>query len=161
VEEVSHTSVTRQWTTGELLIMRANAQLGAIEVARLLGRSVSCVRRMASRQRISLRSAGERRGLVLGQPRGEPIAAQLRHHVVSGRVDAEVLARRMALVQDEELCPCCGHRPAEVRSSGFCVRCHKERLSAAHLAELEKLDAQKALWSSRQALCRARKAAEA
>jgi hypothetical protein len=140
--------------------MREHAKLGAVEVARLLGRSVSSVRRMASRQRISLRSEGERRGLVLGQPRGVSLAEQLRGDVVSGRIDAEIMARRMALQQDAETCPCCGRRPIEVRSTGFCVKCHRDRLSAAHLDEVEKLDAQRALWSSRQALCRARKAAD-
>lgn len=140
--------------------MREHAKLGAVAVAQLLGRSVTSVRRMASRQRISLRSSGERRGLVLGQPRGTRITEQLRADVVSGRVDDELLARRMALRQDAETCPCCGRRPIEVRTTGFCTVCHKDRLTAAHLDEVEKLDAQRALWSSRQALCRARKAAD-
>lgn len=141
--------------------MRDHARLGAVEVARLLGRSVSSVRRMASRQRISLRSSGERRGLILGQPRGMSLSEELRQDVVSGHVDDEILALRMALRQDAETCPACGRRPIEVRTTGFCVVCHKDRLTAAHLDEVEKLDAQRALWSSRQALCRARKAAEA
>lgn len=140
--------------------MREHAKLGAVAVAQLLGRSVTAVRRMASRQRISLRSSGERRGLVLGQPRGMRIGEQLRGDVVSGRVDAELLAQRMALRQDAETCPACGRRPIEVRATGFCTVCHKDRLTAAHLDEVEKLDAQRALWSSRQALCRARKAAD-
>jgi hypothetical protein len=139
--------------------MREHARLGAVEVARRLGRSVSSVRSMAKRQRISLRSSGERRGLILGQPRGTSVSEQLRSDVVSGRVDAELLARRMALVQAAETCPCCGRRPIEVHTTGFCLVCHKDRLSSAHLDEVEKLDAQRALWSSRQALCRARKAA--
>jgi hypothetical protein len=160
-EVVSHTRVTKRWTTDELLTMRRNATLGAIEVAHQLGRSVSCVRRMAARQRISLRSAGMRRGLVLGQPRGVSIAAQIRDDIVSGKVSAESLARRMALKADAALCPCCAHRPAEVRSSGFCLKCHNDRLIAAHLQALEDIDSQRALWTSRTTLCRARKEAQA
>lgn len=159
VKNVTQKRDIRMWTSLELHTVRENANLGAEHLAVLLGRSVNCVRLMASRQRISLRAAGERRGLVLGQPRGESIVAQIREDIVSGRVDAEVLAQRMALLQDAALCPCCGHRSVEVRSSGFCLKCHWDRLSAAHLLELEKLDSHRALWSSRQALCRARKAA--
>lgn len=159
MEEVRHSRAIKPWTTGELRILRENAGLGAAEVARLLNRSVSSVRCMALRQRISLRKPGSRRGLVLGQPRGESIGAQIREDVVSGRIDAEILAQRMALIQDAELCPSCGRRPVEVRSTGFCTCCHKDRLTEAHLAEVEKIDAQRALWSSRQTLHRARKAA--
>lgn len=148
------------WTTLELVDLRKYAGLGAVEVARILHRSVRSVKMAAFRQRISLRSAGEGRGLILGQPRGVSLAGAIREDVVSGKVDAEVLAQRMALQQDAALCPCCGHRPAEVHSTGFCLKCHRDRLTAAHLQELEKLDSQRALWSSRQALCRARKAAE-
>jgi hypothetical protein len=161
MEKVLYTGVRRGWTSDELRIMRENARLGSVAVALLLGRSVACVRQMAYRQRISLRAAGERRGVVLGQPRGQSIASRIREDIVSGRVDAEVLARRMGLAAVEEVCPCCGRRPVEVRSTGFCLVCHKDRLTQAHLAEVEKLDAQRALWSSRQTLCRARKAAEA
>lgn len=152
--------VIKPWTTGELRFVRENARLGSVEVARKLGRSVACVRQMAYRQRISLRAAGERRGVVLGQARGVSIVARIREDIVSGHVDAETIARRMALQQDAALCPCCSYRPVEVRSTGFCLKCHRDRLTAAHLQELEKLDSQRALWSSRQALCRARKAAE-
>lgn len=161
MKDVSQKHVTRNWTTLELRTLRENAALGAVSVSQLLGRSVTCVRRMASRQRISLRVIGEARGLVLGQPRGQAVLPQLRGDVVSGRVSATVIAQRMAIREEAALCPVCARRPVEIASTGYCTVCHKTALSMAHLAELEKLDAQKALWSSRQALCRARKAAEA
>lgn len=148
------------WTTGELRTLRENAPLGAVAVAHLLGRSVNCVRLMASRQRISLRSAGERRGLVLGQAWGISLTGAIREDVVSGRIDAEVLAQRMALDQDAEICPACGHRPARVKSTGWCLVCHRRKLAEAHFELLEELDMQRAMNTGKQALCRARKAAE-
>ncbi len=151
----------KDWTSLELRDLREHSHLGASEVALLLGRSVVSVQHMAARQRISLRTAGEHRGSVLGQPRGEAVLPAIRGDIVSGRVSAEAIAERMTLMRDAALCPVCARRPAEVASSGYCVCCHKRLLSEAHLAELEKLDAQRALWSSRQALCRARKVAEA
>jgi len=152
---------TKPWTTGDLRRLRASAHLGAHEAARLLGRSVNSVKMAANRHRISLRRRGSRRGLVLGQPRGVSIAAQIRGDIVSGRVDAEILARRMAITPDAPLCPCCGYREAEVPSSGWCLPCHMRRLSEAHLQALEDIDSQRALWVSRQTLLRARKAAQA
>lgn len=151
----------RMWTTKELLALRESGHLGAAAVARLLGRSVTSVEKMAARQRISLRSDGERRGSVLGQPRGVSIIPEIRENVVSGRISDEAIAERMRLHEDASTCPCCGRRPIEVSSTGFCGVCHKNRLIEAHLYELEKIDSQRSLWTSRTALCRARKAAEA
>ena len=149
---------TIMWTTSELGILSENARLGVAAIALLLGRSEWSVRNQARRCRISLRRAGETRGLVLGQPRGQAIMPQIREDVVSGKVGADAIARRMALSRDAALCPVCARRPAEVASSGYCICCHKRLLSEAHLAELEKIDATRSLWASRQALCRARKA---
>lgn len=160
VKNVSTKHVNKPWTSLELRDLREHAHLGAAAVALLLGRSRSCVERMASRQRISLRVRGEHRGSVLGQPRGHAILPQIRGDVVSGKVSAEAIAERMTLLRVAALCPVCGSRPIEVATTGYCVCCHKRLLAEAHLGELEKLDAQKALWASRQALCRARKAAE-
>jgi len=161
VEKVQQKPLSRMWTTADLVVMREHAHLGAAAVALLLGRSVTSVRFEAHRFRISLRRTGERRGLVLGQPRGQAILPVIRGDVVSGKVSAEAIAERMTLLRDAALCPVCARRPIEVPSSGYCVCCHKRLLSEAHLAELEKIDAQRSLWSSRQALCRARKVAEA
>ena len=147
------------WTTTELRILRENADAGALELALLLGRSVQSVKLAAHRQRVSLRRAGEHRGLVLGQALGMPMPPEIREDLVSGRVDAGAVAERMRTRANGDLCPSCGRRPVEVASPGFCNVCHMELLTAAHLAELEKIDAQRALWSSRQALCRARRTA--
>ena len=160
MEEVKHSREIRLWTTGELRTLRENAQLGAVAVGQLLGRSVNCVRLMAWRQRISLRSTGERRGLVLGQPRGVSLSREIREDLVSGRVDPLLVAERMRVSSEAEICPACGVRPIEVRSTGWCTPCHMGRLTEAHLQELESIDAQRALWASRQALHRGRKAAQ-
>ena len=152
---------TKPWTTGDLRLLRQYGHLGAVAAAELLGRSPRAVKCAAYRYRISLRRRGCRRGLVLGQPRGCSLAREIREDIVSGRVNAETMARRMALAPDAPLCPCCAHRPAEVRSSGFCLQCHNDRLIAAHLQALEDIDSQRALWTSRTTLCRARKEAQA
>jgi hypothetical protein len=114
---------------------------------------------MAERQRISLRTSGQRRGLVLGQPRGLSLKRALRRDVVSGTIDADVLAQRMALDGLGPLCPACGKRPVRVASSGFCRVCHLERLAAAHEELLAEHRAQERLWAARQQLSRARRTA--
>lgn len=140
-------------------MLRTHAEQGAQALAQLLGRSVRSVKNAAYRQRISLRPQGERRGLVLGQPRGVGIKAAIRADVIDGRVDAAAMARRMQLDADASLCPSCARRPATVTTTGLCDVCHLDRLTRAHLDEVEKLDAQRALDASRQTLCRARRAA--
>lgn len=148
---------TKAWNTGELTTLRNYASLGAAELAEMLGRSVNSVRMTARRYRISLRRANERRGLVLGQPRGYRLAADISSDIRSGHIPAEVLAQRTALREEAGMCPCCGRNPATVRATGFCRSCHLDRMTSAHLDILEEHDAQRALWTSRQALCRTRR----
>ena len=121
-----------------------------------LGRSPSSVRKAAYRYRISLRRPGSRRGVVLGQPRGVSLRRELREDLASGRVDPTVLARRMRLDEDAELCPSCAARPVRVRQTGLCRVCHLHRLEQAHREALAELEAQRGLWQSRQELKRAR-----
>ena len=155
-KDVQQKRAMKTWTTADLAVLREHAHLGAEEVARLLDVSVSCVRSAAHRHRISLRRHGERRGSVLGQPRGVSLPRAVRDDLASGRVDAQLLADRMAAAAEAEICPCCGHRPVRVRSSGYCVPCHRETLIAHHVELLDEIDAQRALWVSRQNLKRAR-----
>lgn len=60
----------RPWTTQELARLRELAGNAPELIAEELGRTLSSVQMAAHRNRISLRRSGERRGLVLGQPRG-------------------------------------------------------------------------------------------
>lgn len=140
-------------------MLKVHANEGARTVAQMLGRSLRSVKAAAHRQRISLRRRGERRGSVLGQPRGVSIQAAIRSDVVDGRVDATALAVRMRIDSEAGLCPSCARRPATVTMTGLCDVCHLDRLTRAHLDEVEKIDAQRALDASRQTLCRARRAA--
>ena len=149
------------WSGKDISYLRRNRTLGAAELSVRLGKTVPAVKGMALRLRISLRRPRSRRGLVLGQPRTVSLRGAVHGDIVSGRVDGELIAARIALTEEAETCPCCGRRPVEVRSTGFCLVCHRDRLIAAHLDEVEKLDSQRALWSSRQALCRARRTAQA
>jgi hypothetical protein len=96
-----------------------------------------------------------RRGLVLGQPRACSLRPDVRDDLVSGRVSAEVVARRIWLNEEAALCPECARRPVEGRT-GICRPCHLRRLTEAHLDALKAISAQQALWTSRQALKRAR-----
>lgn len=131
--------VPRNWTVRELDELRRLAPLGAHAAAAALGRSVQAVQAAAKRHRISLRRPGERRGSVLGQPRGvraEGELRRLREQVLSGEIDpAEVEARGAAVVLGAEVCPACAARPPEVSSTGFCRPCHLRALAhgAAHV----------------------------
>lgn len=130
---------TKPWTVRELEELRRLAPLGAAAAALALGRSVSSVELAAHRHRISLRRAGERRGSILGQPRGlraEGELRRLREGVLSGALDpAEVEARGAAVLLGADLCPACAARPPEVASTGFCRPCHLRALAhgAAHV----------------------------
>jgi proline racemase len=135
----------RVWTSRDLATLREHANEGAAAVAELLGCTPCAVRRAAHRHRVSLRRPGSLRGLVLGQPRGVSLRRDLREDLVHGRVDPEVVAARMQLDEDAELCPSCGHRPIRVASTGLCRCCHLNRLTHGHHEVIAKLTAQREL----------------
>ncbi len=151
---------SRPWTSKELGELRRLAPLGAETIAELLERSVWSVRKQAQRIRISLRPEGERRGTVLGQPRGVSMLAdarrtrqlrQLREDVLAGRVDvarAERRGRAIALGRTD--CPSCSVRPIEVESTGFCEDCHLEALALGHALEADRAEAQRGVDRERQ-----------
>ena len=79
---------------------------------------------------------------------------------LNGRVDQEVLARRLQLDADAELCPLCVARPIRVAATGLCRVCHLRELAERHREALEELEAQRELWTARQQLKRARDRAD-
>lgn len=113
----------------------------------------------AGRNRISLRRKGERRGTVLGQPRG----MRLRDILPDGvdRKTAELILARQQIDRDAELCPSCGRRPAAIKTTGFCLPCHKRHLASIHRDILAEEEATRELWQTRQALKRSRDRATA
>ena len=154
---VPSSGVSKEWTTTEARWLEANAHLGALELARLSGRSEDSIRGAAYRFRLSLRRPGSKRGTVLGQARGMSLRGEaVRDDILAGKVDPALLARRMRIDREAALCPSCGKRPQRVEASGLCLVCHRDRLTELHLEALEEHDAERALWSSRQALKRAR-----
>jgi len=144
------------WTTTDIRYLREHASLGAGELAIRMGRSPAAVKRAASRFRISLRRPRSWRGSVLGQPRGISLRRELRADLVSGRVNSDVLAARMRLDEEVELCPHCAARPIRVASTGLCRVCHLRELAELHREAIEELEAQRVLWTARQQLKRAR-----
>ena len=148
----------RRWTTKELDYMRRHGALGADAIAAELGRSKSSVIATANRFRISLRTPGERRGYVLGQPRGVSLQGDLREAALDGRVPESAIAARRELNRPE-VCPACGTRDVN-HSSGFCIACWRHELAKRHRRELERLraehESQKELWTARQQLSRYR-----
>jgi hypothetical protein len=143
------------WTSIDVAELRRLAPLGVREVALILARSEGSVRQQAARLRISLRRQGERRGLVLGQPRGvafdDPAMKALREQVLAGQADVERIVRRaLAWARGADLCPSCAINPIEVESTGFCTACHKRELARAHAREDDELQAQRELDRERQ-----------
>jgi len=138
------------WTSAEILTLRTNATSGAAECARVLRRSVSSVTNAAHRMRISLRRKGSRSGSVLGQPRGVSLRRDVRDHLATHHLD-ELLAERMRIDEEAELCPNCGRRPVRVRTSGFCKSCHCRRLAELHREATDDEVAARAMWAARQA----------
>lgn len=167
-DELNHKDVTqtprhknaRGWTTAELQILRAHAHEGAAALAVLLGRSEQSVRQAAKRLRISVRRQGERRGLILGQPRGESWAGLRAHGVTPEVIDAlragdvdpalvEEQLRAMATGQAPPLCPLCSRFPQQP-SNGVCRPCHLKALADAHRERVAVDEAQRELWTQRQ-----------
>ena len=153
---VHPSGASKPWHTGELVLLMEHRHEGAVAVAALLGRSVPCVKAAAHRLRLSLRQPGSYRGSVLGQVRGVSLSAQVRDDLVSGAVDAEVLAERMRLDRERALCPVCGVRPQRRERSGWCLVCWRRALAEKHLELLEEIDAKRAMDAGKQALHRAR-----
>lgn len=143
----------RPWTSGEIAQLRKLAHLGPIALADQLGRSVGSIKMQASRQRISLRRPGERRGCVLGERHPGQLHTEVRTLVFVGTSDPE-RAERRALSTDP-LCPDCGHRPQE-RRSGLCEVCYLRRLTWSHRQEAAIASARRELDAARQAKHRAR-----
>jgi hypothetical protein len=165
------------WTSKELARLRAAAHLGAAGAAEALSRPPESVRQAAKRHRISLRQPGERRGLLLGQPRGVSLleardAAShatalraVREEVLAGRLDPANLERaarrRYLLERGVPLCPGCARNPQENRASGLCVPCHLRHLADGHRSEGDEAqEAQRELWRERQRKVRARRRLE-
>lgn len=164
------------WRSSEIVLLRQNAHLGAEAVAHLLGRSVRSVKRKAEKERISLRRVGERRGLLLGQPRGtswvhEKVAgidsarlAHLRRDAINREVDLgdlEARVRDAVLNRHRPTCPWCTKRPIERATTGLCEPCHWRELARAHRDSIERDAARRDLDAARQEASRARRRAPA
>jgi len=157
------------WTTTEVALLRDQGHLGAAAVALLLGRSVGQVKDAAYRYRISLRVKGERRGTLLGQPRGSQwresgelipaVMAEIRAGVLAGEIDmADLEARARDLVNDDRpLCPACGERAQAHRSTGLCSVCHPLYLARAHREGMATKQAKRELWQAKQESSRSRR----
>lgn len=165
--------LVQPWHSTEVVFLRQNAHLGVGALAGLLGRSVRSVKQAAYRHRISLRPPGERRGTVLGQPRGTSFLDAraagarvqrlrvLREAALAGIVDPVALERRVRLLVDgAPLCPGCAMDPIEVETTGLCRACHLDALAEAHRAEMRVHAAQRALWVERQRKVRSRRERE-
>jgi len=144
------------WTTGEIKVLRENAQLGASELARRLGRSRRSVRSAAERVGISLRPPGVRTGTLMGQPHGMSLRRDMREALLAC---PHLLEERARMDRDAELCPSCARRTINVPATGLCRPCHMRHLADAHREALAELHAGRELWAERQRLHRAREAA--
>jgi DNA repair exonuclease SbcCD ATPase subunit len=92
---------------------------------------------------------------VLGQPQGVSLRRELRADLV-GRVDQGLLARRLRLDAEAEICPLCVARPIRLTATGLCRVCHLRELAEAHREAIDELETQRELWTARQRLKRAR-----
>ena len=156
------------WNSRAVRILETHASNGATLISEqsecLFGdyRSVDAIKSAAKRHRISLRREGCKRGLILGQPRGVPIAElpdlqrELRERHLAGDTELELLEQRVAHDRrtPPPVCPSCGSRLVRVDASGLCRVCHVERLVEAHEERLTELKAQSVLWVAQQRVSR-------
>jgi hypothetical protein len=149
--------IKRPWTSSELGTLRelAAAGIGAPAIAEQLERTEASIRKQASAQRISLRTAGERRGMILGElPHGR-LPDELREAVFLGSSDPVAASERSR--RRAELCPACGIRDVSTRA-GFCDTCYLRRLAAAHREEIATEAGRRELDAARALKYRARRA---
>lgn len=155
----------KPWTSSEIAHLRKFAHLGVFEVAKYLGRSPESVKQMARRRRISLRKSGERRGLLLGQPRGkswldlreqgitpERLKA-IKADALAGDIDLADLEQQVVEIakgKERPLCPQCTTRYVQRASSGLCAVCHLRILSRLHQDAVDTRNAERQLWAARQ-----------
>lgn len=175
--ELKPATKPRSWTSSEVQALRDNAHMGADAIALMLGRSVKSVKAAANRLRISLRPQGEQRGHLLGQPRASSWGSRkahgitserlelIRKDVLAGNTDMNALEARVLEIalgdRTRPVCPSCGARPQERKSTGLCEVCHLRALAQAHRDDEAKRDAQRELWRARQEASRLRRSKEA
>lgn len=159
--------VNSPWSSSDIAKLRANAAKGVQLLALLLGRTPKAIRRQAAKQRISLRTTGETRGIIMGQTRGVPWRdhtgadpvrlAAIRADVISGTVSMGDLERdiRERLTDNRPVCPLCGQRPQQRPTTGLCDVCHIRELARAHRDESDRREARRDLWRARQSKHRA------
>lgn len=126
----------RPWTSSEEEALRHLAHLGTRALAEAFERPVRSIENKARRLGVSIRRRGSER-----YPSGACSEAGL---------------RRARELMDAPLCPACAMRPAGVRRTGLCWRCHLEALRMVHEEEIARLEGQRALWASRSKLRRRR-----
>lgn len=158
-------SAQKPWTSSEFAYLKNNAGKGVQEIAQALERTPESVRQMARRHRISLRKTGERRGLLLGQPRGtswrelrqQGITAErlesIKQDVLDGLIDLGELEKQIAEIasgKQRELCPQCAARYIARASTGLCAPCHLKILARLHQDAVDIRNAERALWAARQ-----------
>ena len=108
------------------------------------------MKRAAGRLGISLRRRGYRGGLILGQPRGVSLRADMRADLLRPGT-ADVVAQRLAMDHEAELCPRCAMRPQRVESTGLCRQCHLVELADRWAEVNSEREGQRRLWMMRQA----------
>ena len=152
----------RRWTTREISYLRGHSREGAAAIAAHLGRTVRAVRQQATRMRISLRRVGVRRGLLLGQPRGESWrrgpAALIRQAALAGELDLTLAEARVEgdLTDPLPVCPSCGVRPARHAKTGLCVVCQRRRLAEQYKEQAAEAQANREYQVAKQQAHRSR-----
>lgn len=118
----------RQWTVGELKVLRLFASLGVEGVSMLLDRSPASVSRKAAELRVSLKVTGEDIDIT------EEVAS---------------LLARIVEPEQQDICPMCGRRWATM-PTGICRVCHLDRLIELHREQADIEERQRRLTAARQ-----------
>jgi uncharacterized protein with PIN domain len=105
----------KEWTTGELQVIKQFATLGAPVIARLLERPLGQIENKAVELKVSLEATSDDVSL-----------------------DGVVTRIIQRIVESPELsiCPSCGKRLASMRETGMCRCCHLDQLIALRQEQL-------------------------
>lgn len=119
----------RAWTIQELRVLRTFAPLGKDAVAQILERTAESVKHKAAELRISLEVTGE----------DIDVTATAKHYLDRVRETPKL-----------SVCPLCGKRLANMRTSEMCRVCHLDRLLDLHRERMDEELRQKRLAKARQ-----------
>jgi hypothetical protein len=125
----------REWTTGEIKVLRLYQSAGILVLSLILDRSVSSIKNKAQQLNLSLEPSGEDFDIRKG---------------------GDYILNRIQEAPNLDVCSLCGIRLASMKKTNLCRTCHLDQLIQIREEELLELERKKRLTAIRQQKARLR-----